>query len=132
MGKNAPEIIPDLGTLHRVCVWENVVLKSKLPSKNPPGSLAGSLAPLLQSPSATLAQLDGELSAAQTNGAQPQGSSTTPATTPKVEGENKADNSREENGKALKHLANQIPSILSPFFQGRSLHIPLIIPLFNY
>lgn len=125
MGKNAPEIIPDLGTLHRVCVWENVVLKSKLPSKNPSGSFAGSLAPLLQSPTSTLAQLDGEGSAAQTNGAQPQGSSTTPAATPKAEGEAKPDNSREENGKALKHLANQIPSILSPFFQGQFLHVRL-------
>lgn len=120
MGKNAPEIIPDLGTLHRVCIWKNVVLKNKLPSKTPPGSsLAGSLVPLLQSPAATLAQLDGEMAAAQTNSAQPQGSSTMPAATPKADSETKVDNSREENGKALKHLVNQTPSILSLFFQGR-------------
>ncbi|KAI0268805.1 hypothetical protein BC834DRAFT_923157 [Gloeopeniophorella convolvens] len=52
-----------------------------------------------------------------TNGAHSASSTLTPTEVPGQEG-NRGSDPREENTKAFKHLANQIPGALSPFFQA--------------
>lgn len=124
MGRGAPEIVPDLGALHRACVWENIIFKTGLASKgvdiasspSAPPSDTGSPGP---SGPADLMDDGGLPSTA--NGVQPQDgarveSDGSPAR-PAKEGLHK-DSPRNHNAKALHHLVKQIPSSLSPLFQA--------------
>ncbi|KAI0063633.1 hypothetical protein BV25DRAFT_1854068 [Artomyces pyxidatus] len=116
MGRGAPDIIPDLGALHRACIWENVLLKTGLPVQGS-DSLATQVAtPSSQSPTNAAVALP-EQPATATNGAQPESTSSTPTATVEQEAPN-PENVRENNAKALRHVANQIPAALSPFFQS--------------
>lgn len=110
-GADAANVLPDLGALHRACIWENIVLKGALSirgvdvglSQNSPGE--GS------SPTAPTAELQTEDNApsviAESDGPEE----------PKAK-EVKKDGPKEQNAKALKHIATQIPTSLTPFFQG--------------
>ncbi|KAH9963908.1 hypothetical protein BC827DRAFT_99895 [Russula dissimulans] len=112
MGTGASEILPDLGTLHRFCMWENVVLKSQVPEKEsePEGN---ALLSSLQSPG----QPPSSEPAVAANGAHTSSTTVTPTEVPSQEGPRDSD-PREENAKAFRHLATQIPGALSPFFQS--------------
>ena len=111
MGTGASEILPDLGVLHKACIWENVLLKAEIPEKEaqPEGS---SLLSFLQAP--------GRPSSSEpvvaANGAHTSSATVTPSEVPGQEGPRESD-PREENAKAFRHLSNQIPGALSPFFQ---------------
>jgi E3 ubiquitin-protein ligase HUWE1 len=110
MGAGAAEILPDLGVLHRACIWENVLLKAQIPEKEsePEGNLLSSL----QSPGGPSSNEP----AVAANGANTSSTTVTPTEVPAQEGPRESD-PREENAKAFRHLANQIPGALSPFFQ---------------
>ncbi|KZT26754.1 hypothetical protein NEOLEDRAFT_1062431 [Neolentinus lepideus HHB14362 ss-1] len=119
MGRGSPEIVPELGSLHRACVWENIIFKAGLASKG---------VDLVSSPSESV--LDEE-----TPGESPdlmdEGGISSPANGARVadgahadqpEGlsprkdDSKKDTTRDHNAKALHHLLKQIPSSLSPLF----------------
>jgi E3 ubiquitin-protein ligase HUWE1 len=111
MSTGASEILPDLGILHRACIWENVLLKAQVPEKE--SELEGSaILSSLQSP--------GEPSSSEptiaANGTHTSSATVTPTGVPGQEGPRESD-PREENAKSFRHLANQIPGALSPFFQ---------------
>jgi len=111
MSTGASEILPDLGVLHRTCIWENVLLKAQVPERE--SELEGnSLLSSLQGP--------GEPSSSEpaiaANGANTSSATVTPTGISGREGSRESD-PREENAKAFRHLANQIPGALSPFFQ---------------
>jgi len=115
MGTGAAEILPDFGVLHKACIWENVLLKAGIPEKEtePEGnSLLSSLQPSSRPGS------DEPVIAA--NGAHTSSTTVTPSEVPGREGPRESD-PREENAKAFRHLSNQIPGALSPFFQCKSL-----------
>ena len=127
MGTGASEILPDLGVLHRACIWENVLLKAEIPEKEvqPEGN---ALLSFLQAP--------GGPSSSETvvaaNGAHTSSATVTPSEVPGQEGSRESD-PREENAKAFRHLANQIPGALSPFFQCKivSLRSFSAVPITN-
>ncbi|RIA89170.1 hypothetical protein C1645_825193 [Glomus cerebriforme] len=99
------EVIPSLGKLHRTCVWENVILKSSVPKSwyasqtkpKKPFNL-----PEISTSSAISAILD--------DGDK----ETTDANEPSVDQNNR----QVKNAKYLKSLVSQIPSCLTPLFQG--------------
>lgn len=111
MGTGASEILPDLGVLHRACIWESVFLKAEVPEKEsePEGN---TILSSLQSPS----RPSSSEPAIAANGANTSSTTVTPTEVPGQDGPRESD-PREVNAKAFKHLANQIPSALSPFFQ---------------
>ncbi|KAH9839447.1 uncharacterized protein C8Q71DRAFT_905985 [Rhodofomes roseus] len=128
-GPSAKNILPDLGALHRACIWENIVLKSALASQGvdaPPSSDLSSLSSLLntspQTPSAGTPAL-------RSDEARPTAGNQTPGTTNGVQGESssmstpkpdsqKDHDPKKQNAQTLKYLASQIPSSLAPFFQA--------------
>jgi E3 ubiquitin-protein ligase HUWE1 len=111
MGAGASEILPDLGLLHKACIWENVLLKAEAPEKE--NELEGSsILSSFQSPG----RPSPSEPAIAANGAHTSSTTITPTEVPGQEGPRNSD-PREENAKALRHLANQIPGALSPFFQ---------------
>ncbi|KAH9176780.1 hypothetical protein EDB89DRAFT_1939867, partial [Lactarius sanguifluus] len=112
MGTGASEILPDLGVLHKACIWENVLLKAGIPEKDaePEGN---TLLSFLQTPGR---QSSSEPVVAA-NGAHTSSATVTPTEVPGQEGPRESD-PREENAKAFRHLSNQIPGALSPFFQS--------------
>lgn len=111
MGTGASEILPNLGVLHRACIWENVLLKAQVPEKEsePEGN---ALLSSLQSPGRSSSS-EPTIAA---NGAHTSSTAVTPTDVPGQEGPRESD-PQEENAKAFRHLANQIPGALSPFFQ---------------
>jgi E3 ubiquitin-protein ligase HUWE1 len=136
MGDGSPEIVGNLGDLHRVSIWENIVLKAGLALSGVNVTLTPAGSPLERSPdhvSVALPETDG----ATPNGVQPEStsapgeaSSSSPATgqdSPKLDGP------REHNAKALKHLTHGLPSALAPFFQGMVIYMSesLAVDLFG-
>ncbi|OCH84897.1 hypothetical protein OBBRIDRAFT_891524 [Obba rivulosa] len=119
-------IIPELGALHRACVWENIVLKSGLASQGIDSRTSSTGEAALESPTPSTATpadtpVVGSQAASEpaadgvANGVQVQSSA---ATTTPVGDLAKADGPQEWNARALKHIASQIPSCLAPFFQA--------------
>ncbi len=116
MGTGASEILPDLGVLHKACIWENVLLKAGIPEKEaePEGN---TLLSFLQSPRPSSSE-----PVVAANGAHTSSATVTPTEVPGQEGPRESD-PREENAKAFRHLSNQIPGALSPFFQCKSVSL---------
>ncbi|KAI9511134.1 hypothetical protein F5148DRAFT_1373973 [Russula earlei] len=112
MGAGASEILPNLGVLHRACIWENVLLKAQVPEND--SELEGSaMLSSLRSPG----QPSSSEPTIAANGAHTSSTTVTPTEVPGQEGPRESD-PREENVKAFRHLATQIPGALSPFFQS--------------
>lgn len=111
-GPGSSDIIPDLGALHRAFIWEHILFKTGLAAKGVsigPASPTGTLSP-------SHASVNGDAENVPAAVAELQSSTTVgKEQLPKPEGPS------EYNAKALKHMANQIPSSLTPLFQGRSL-----------
>lgn len=112
-GAGTGDILLGLGSLHRSSIWENVMLKEKMTTrseeKQPSPEIAVAETPMSVSSEATT---PGPSTTA--NGSQLDNSA---AATPKPEQAAKKD-PKETNMKALKHLANQLPNSLAPFFQA--------------
>lgn len=106
---NALDIIPSLGRLHRACIWENIVLKNGLAAKNygTNSKLASLTNPLLPSLPSDMAE-DVAAASAEVQAVEPSDSNEKTANVA----------TWTENATALRHMANQIPNALGPFFQG--------------
>lgn len=116
VGRNGSGIFPELGDLHRVFVWENVLFKAGLQAKGVDQLGLTSDAPDLGLGSSQMG-LDGGVVPSITNGDQSDTVSVSGTVSPKKE-EEKKETSRSQNIKALSHVLNQIPSALTPLFQG--------------
>ncbi|PCH43593.1 hypothetical protein WOLCODRAFT_75349 [Wolfiporia cocos MD-104 SS10] len=119
VGQSANDILPELGALHRACVWENIVLKAGLTSLKVDTPLASDInadspTPSTVTPSATV---DADpASASMTNGVVAEPSSSNDVQPGTVE--SAKDSPRVLNARIFKHLASQIPTSLAPFFQS--------------
>ena len=121
MNNMSPQVIADLGTLHRVSIWENIVLNLGLKSKgislkrSPASTLGGRST---GRSSAHLPENDGSLNLNELNGDlnSPDGAEHSITTTSNIP--SRLNRPREQNSAALKHLTNGLPSSLAPFFQG--------------
>lgn len=119
MSNMTPQIVANLGALHRAGVWENISLVVGLSAKgiNVASSL---LLPMDTSPdqsTVNLDDVDASISPSGTNGVQP--TATTSTNTVNVPGQDKSPKDpRERNATALKHLTHGLPNSLAPFFQG--------------
>ncbi|KAJ6625623.1 hypothetical protein B0H10DRAFT_1782772 [Mycena sp. CBHHK59/15] len=116
MSNTAPQVVTDLGSLHRAAIWENIVLKAGLVSKGIDIVATPSPSPLEATPEQATIPLPDPAAAtiSSPNGVQPETSSNpTPSS-----GESKQDDSRQHNATALKHLTHGLPSSLAPFFQA--------------
>ncbi|KAL6310318.1 hypothetical protein BKA93DRAFT_924556 [Sparassis latifolia] len=120
VGPSTPTILPELGALHRTCVWENIALKAALASQGfdvPISSLPSldSSAPTRMG-TPTISQADADAaSTGTTNGVQGEQEQSTASSSRES---TKEDSPKEQNAKVVKHLASQIPSSLAPFFQA--------------
>ncbi|CAG8444226.1 3604_t:CDS:10 [Ambispora leptoticha] len=103
------EVLPALGKLHRVCVWENVILKSKVPKSwySTPNKLRKTFSVVTESSIFGVPSLDDADKDTTPSGA-------TDVNEPPVD----QSNHKVKNTKAFKFLVSQIPSCLTPLFQG--------------
>ncbi|KAI0326605.1 DUF913-domain-containing protein [Cubamyces sp. BRFM 1775] len=115
--KSSP--LTDLGSLHRTCVWENIVLKAALAAQE--AKVETPAAEATASPSAPSAQ---EPEAATTSAtARPgdavaaNGAATGEPSIPTPPAK-KEEKPKDKNANGLKHLVTQIPTSLAPFFQS--------------
>jgi E3 ubiquitin-protein ligase HUWE1 len=130
MGNSSQDIVPDLGTLHRVCIWENILLKAGLTLKGINALTSAEASPLERSPSRSVsAPLEDDSEVMVTaNGVPPEPELESSSTPAEVEGSStssvprgevsKAEGPREQNAKALIHLMQGLPTALAPFFQA--------------
>ncbi|CAG8511149.1 8932_t:CDS:10, partial [Scutellospora calospora] len=101
---NDNDVLPTLGKLHRVCVWENVVLKSSVPKSwynLPSKTKKPSHFPESTSSLTSVLLDDTDKETADSN-------------EPPVDQNDR----KVKNAKCLKFLVSQIPSCLTPLFQG--------------
>ena len=139
-----PNPLEDLGSLHRACIWENIILKTVLssrgidftPSHDLLSSLLGSAATAVHDQSSSATPGDANTSSPSTttngpssstgaaNGTPPANATNGPASTEPSTSANtphvaakKEEQPRDKNAKSLKHLVSQIPTALAPFFQ---------------
>ncbi|KAF8491672.1 hypothetical protein JB92DRAFT_2835584 [Gautieria morchelliformis] len=106
-GTDASDILPDIGALHRACIWENIVLKSALSARGVNVSRSNPGVPQMAT------DLSNEV---EVGSALPESEQSLDEGKSK-EGVKK-DGPWERTAKALKHIATQIPTSLTPFFQG--------------
>src|ERR1700722_2545565 len=116
MGSTSPDIVSDLGALHRATIWENISLKSGLSSKGIDVNITPNTSPIERSPDRTSVALPDTSTSTTANGIQPELPST--EILPPSRPTSKQNHSREQNANALKHLTHSIPGSLAPFFQG--------------
>ncbi|KAF8625408.1 hypothetical protein AX15_005373 [Amanita polypyramis BW_CC] len=122
MNNMTPQVVADLGALHRASVWENIALLVGLTSKgiNVTQSLLSSLEVSPDQSAVNLDDLDTPaplISPSGTNGVQP--ASTNTNTSVNVQNQEKPQREpRERNATALRHLSHGLPSSLAPFFQA--------------
>ena len=117
MGSNAQDAVPGLGTLHRACIWEGILLKAGLASRgietsSPEGT---SLDEPTALPPPTLST---NPASGTTNGIQQESLSREDGPDNQTSTK-QTESAREQNAKALQHLTHGLPSALAPFFQGR-------------
>lgn len=118
MSNMTPQIVANLGALHRAGVWENIALVVGLSAKgiNVPPSLLLPMDTSSDQSTVNLDDLDPSIFPSGTNGVQPPATSTN---TVNVSGQDKClKDPRERNATALKHLTHGLPNSLAPFFQG--------------
>ncbi|KIK67399.1 hypothetical protein GYMLUDRAFT_37513 [Collybiopsis luxurians FD-317 M1] len=117
MTSTTPQVIADLGSLHRASIWENIVLKAALSAQGIEVTQTPSASPLGQSPNhrhVELPEQGSSLSVSAPNGAV-ENDSSTPTPTPTA---SKNNGPKGHNATALKHLTHGLPAALSPFFQA--------------
>ncbi|KAJ7497325.1 hypothetical protein FB451DRAFT_1550225 [Mycena latifolia] len=116
MGNTTPEVVKDLGSLHRATIWENIVLKAGLISKGIDIAATPSPSPLEATPEQTTIPLPDPEAAAMSSA---NGVESEPVLNPAtLSGNSKHESSRQHNATALKHLTHGLPSSLAPFFQA--------------
>jgi len=125
-GSDGASVLADLGALHRACIWENITLKADLTKRGLlPGRTVDMTTTSSTSDSPTATQADNNATNAQT--AELLGETGTIAAVPGLEQlaqeqkgkeETKKESPAQRNAKALKHIVAEIPTALTPFFQG--------------
>lgn len=120
MSNTTPQVITDLGSLHRASIWENIVLKAALTAKGIEVIQTPTASPLDQSPNQQTLELPEQGSSMPVSA--PNGAVDDSTPTPVKESSAKRDGPREFNAAALKHLAHGLPTALAPFFQGMPFH----------
>ena len=124
-----PQVVKDLGSLHRASIWENIVLKLGLQAKGLDLSSSPTISLEATPNQLALGLPDGAgVSSAQNANGTVEGpaeesrdsssAANNSASEPKENDLPKADNPRDANATALKHITNGLPSSLAPFFQG--------------
>ncbi|KAG8936847.1 hypothetical protein FRC02_010709 [Tulasnella sp. 418] len=108
-GAEGPEIIEDLGKLHRTFFWESTILKSTL-------SLSTSAEKAAETSVAE--STTGEVTPSVSNVAAGQGQSSSGVATAEAPSTQPSSPAEENNRKALKFIISQIPTALTPFFQA--------------
>jgi E3 ubiquitin-protein ligase HUWE1 len=127
-GRTSPGLVPDLGNLHRACIWENIVFKIGLRAKGVDSSTVANII-ALDSPEGlsdstssrqfrVISSVDGATSSVP-NGDRGESEPSTlfGGFTPSKKQET-VDTPRSLNSKAVSHVLHQIPSSLAPLFQG--------------
>jgi E3 ubiquitin-protein ligase HUWE1 len=120
MSNTSPQVVSDLGSLHRASIWENIILKVGLASKGIDVLPTPTSSPLEGSPdqaNISLPETDGAATTNGTDAVQPEASAV-PSSSPQKDVP-KLDGPRELNAAALKHLTRGLPTSLAPFFQGK-------------
>jgi len=111
----SPEVIRNLGALHRATIWENIVLNVGLLSRGIEVKATPPSSPFHRSRNQSSTNLpDGE-NAANIN-TDPAQQAMTGMTSPNTS--SKSSGPRHQNSLALKHMTHGLPSALAPFFQG--------------
>ncbi|KAK7472586.1 E3 ubiquitin-protein ligase tom1 [Stygiomarasmius scandens] len=124
MNHTSPQVVTDLGSLHRASVWENIALKVGLQAKGIHVVQTPSPSPLERSPDRPVIELPEQNGAGAASGSNaPNGAADGPAETPPIatpakEAPTKQETPREHNATALKHLTHGLPGALAPFFQA--------------
>lgn len=113
-GPGSPDIIPELGALHRAFIWENIVFKTSLVDKGMHISASTVNTPDEGTPD-PMALLNGD---AENLGIVPEEPSEVNAD--KGYGST-SDRPEENNAKSLKHIVGQVSNSLTPFFQGKAI-----------
>jgi E3 ubiquitin-protein ligase HUWE1 len=127
MNNTSPQVLSDLGTLHRASIWENIALAIGLSSKGIDIEPNTGSPPLGGSPNQTTSDLPAADITTSANGrgiangvqsrdgvVPPNGPSSGPV---------KQDTPRNWNASSLKHLTQGLPNALAPFFQGNTNHM---------
>lgn len=120
MANTSPQVIADLGALHRASIWENILLKKGLVAKGidiastpavsprdgngntipaPPADNGDEVTPPVESASADV-----------------QNEEETPLPNPPT---TRPPSVRDQNAAVVKHLTHGLPGSLAPFFQGQ-------------
>ncbi|KAF7981836.1 hypothetical protein HWV62_31363 [Athelia sp. TMB] len=117
MGSNAQDAVPGLGTLHRACIWEGILLKAGLASRgietasSPDGTTLDEPT-ALPPPNISTNSASGTTNGIQQESVSREDGSDNQTSTKQIE------SAREQNAKALQHLTHGLPSALAPFFQA--------------
>ncbi|KAH9894888.1 hypothetical protein C8Q73DRAFT_645187 [Cubamyces lactineus] len=115
--KSSP--LTDLGSLHRTCVWENIVLKAALAAQEAKVEKPAAEATSSNSAPSTQEQetATGDVTARSGDAVAANGTATGEPSiaTPPAKKEEKP---KDKNANGLKHLVTQIPTSLAPFFQS--------------
>ena len=109
----------DLCSLHRISIWEYIVLKPAMLTRGIDILSTPAASPLEQSPDRGPSAFS-EPDTSPPNGVAPEASSAGVEQTVPRKDQGKGEGPSELNAKAIKHLTNGIPSSLAPFFQGES------------
>ncbi|KAJ3821015.1 hypothetical protein F5878DRAFT_550493 [Lentinula raphanica] len=116
MNNTTPQVIADLGSLHRAGIWENIVLKAALSTEGIEVYQTPTASPLERSPyHRTFGLPEPAMPNSVPSGSVEHGASASTAT----KGVHSSHGGpKEHNAAALKHIAHGIPTALSPFFQA--------------
>lgn len=117
----AGNIVSELGSLHRSCIWENIRLKNLYKPKDAQGKSA-STEDLLQLGDSSVTALTTTVAPTGANGARnlPPPPFVVPSQTFKNEASSTQNDPQQCNSRVLQHITGQLPhNILQPLFQGR-------------
>lgn len=120
MGPGSPDVVADLGSLHRASIWENVLMKAGFAERGINPTNSSDVFPPGESPTGGSVPLPEAEILATTNGAQP---NLADPNTSGFQVQVKQDTVQVLNAAALKHVATGLPNALAPFFQGTRAHL---------
>ncbi len=127
MNSIPPQVLADLGALHRASLWENIILQPSLSSKGI--ELPSTPLPLAEEGSPGVATTSAPATDGTVAGVTSDVNASAGTTNPRPGQATKHQGSRAWNASALKHITHGLPNALAPFFQGVSNTILLSAPI---
>ncbi|KAF5386145.1 hypothetical protein D9615_002574 [Tricholomella constricta] len=119
MSNTSPEVVADLGSLHRSSIWENIALNVGLASRGIAVKASPLSSPLGRTPNQSSTFLpDGEGGSHPIYGEPNFMDGVQSNTVSSSRDSSKPEGPQELNSVALKHLTHGLPSALAPFFQA--------------